>query len=384
MGMLSALEELDEVVNPEVPEDVEKREFDQAMIAVMEAESELVEETKEIDETNDVMDDVDTSIERLEGLKGAIQKYGISGPMMMAADPSRELVKAGLCVAYEELEEAPVKDENAEAVVEGIKDTMKKIWKKIVDAFRWLGNKIKTWFTRVVQMFTSHEKALIAAITNLKKATVDESKFKDIEVKAYKSSDADKLAKAIKDTSTNIANGVETSTVNELAKLLNNTSSVVTKDDIEEVELKLKEKIKNWGNDVIGLEAKVDNKEVTLTSKKPSVSIESKKLKELGYSTSSILAALNTAFVTIKDSKTLESRMKDLSKNYTDASSTVNKQLSAINGLSDADVSARNKAIGSIKKTLTLSNRVIGANVAASARLSSSALACYRGAMKAA
>jgi len=83
-----------------------------------------MEARKEIDDVfNDVADlkckaeYVDESTERLEGICNAIRKYGICRSMMIAADPKRELVAAGIC-AYEELSDKPLMDKNAESSIE--------------------------------------------------------------------------------------------------------------------------------------------------------------------------------------------------------------------------------------------------------------------------
>ena len=65
---------------------------------------------------------IESSVERLIGLAETIEKYGISRPMMEAADPQGELVDAGICCAYEGLSDMCVKDETSLAVVESIYD----------------------------------------------------------------------------------------------------------------------------------------------------------------------------------------------------------------------------------------------------------------------
>jgi len=66
------------------------------------------------------LNNLENYFSRLEGIRDAIVKYGISQSMMMAFDPDRTFVKSGYCCAYEELNEIPEKGEQADAVVEGI------------------------------------------------------------------------------------------------------------------------------------------------------------------------------------------------------------------------------------------------------------------------
>ena len=111
-----AVEELGEVPA------VEELDFDATMLVVMEAELEMADGFSDFDQIGNDVDEMSSSVERLGGIGIAIEKYGICAPMMEAADPQAELVGAGVCCAYEELGDAPVKDEKAEATLEGIAD----------------------------------------------------------------------------------------------------------------------------------------------------------------------------------------------------------------------------------------------------------------------
>jgi len=92
------------------------------LIAVMEADKELGNDLRDIAELSaEFKDDVETN-DRLIAIVEAIEKHGICRPMMEAVDPDRELVKAGLCCAYEELEDVPTKGEVADGVVDGIEE----------------------------------------------------------------------------------------------------------------------------------------------------------------------------------------------------------------------------------------------------------------------
>ena len=113
-----AVEELGEVPA------VEELDFDATMLVVMEAELEMADGFSDFDQIGNDVDDVSSSVERLSGIAVAIEKYGICAPMMEAADPQAELVEAGIVCAYEELGDAPVKDEKAEATLENVMDTI--------------------------------------------------------------------------------------------------------------------------------------------------------------------------------------------------------------------------------------------------------------------
>lgn len=129
--IFASLEDLDETVDNtefELDEDVT---LDAYMMTVMEDEKEFTEEVGSTEEDDDLLEKVESSVERLEVLAEVITKYGISRSMMEVADPHSELVALGLCPAYEELEDIPVNDETAEKAAEGIKETAANIGKKI-------------------------------------------------------------------------------------------------------------------------------------------------------------------------------------------------------------------------------------------------------------
>lgn len=125
--LLAALEELNDELDPEVSEEEidgfdDETTPDTMMVAVLEDEAEIDEDLFNIATMEDGLDETEATIERLFNIAVTIEQYGISGPMMMAADPHRELVALKVCPAYEELEDIPVKDEVAINAADGIKE----------------------------------------------------------------------------------------------------------------------------------------------------------------------------------------------------------------------------------------------------------------------
>lgn len=122
--LIPALEEL----NPEeefegMDEEIEMPEsIEESMLLTMEFEEEVNDGFENIDQTENIADDVEGAIERLENIAGIIEKHGISSIIMQAADPYRELVDAGICVAYEELSDEIVNDETSQGITEVIYD----------------------------------------------------------------------------------------------------------------------------------------------------------------------------------------------------------------------------------------------------------------------
>ena len=92
------------------------------LIVAFEADKVLSDDLRDIAELKMELIENDESNDRLIAIVDAIEKHGICRPMMEAVDPDRELVKSGLCCAYEELEDVPTKGEVADGVVDGIEE----------------------------------------------------------------------------------------------------------------------------------------------------------------------------------------------------------------------------------------------------------------------
>jgi len=139
-GLMSALEKLeDETRKSEEPEDA----FLRLVNEVVEVEVEVKTDEDTAEEQESVADDVEEATESLSSLAMTIKKFGICKPMMLAADPKASLVTAGLVRAYEELEDEPVKDADAEDAVEKIsarlnqsKSGMIKLYKRMATNLR--------------------------------------------------------------------------------------------------------------------------------------------------------------------------------------------------------------------------------------------------------
>jgi hypothetical protein len=362
--ILGALEAMDEVVDNDAP--VEDGELAETMLAVMEAETETSDATKELEETDDVMAEVDSSIERLEAIKAAIEKFGICEPMMRAVDPNSELVAAGIIkVAYEELENTPVKDENAEAAVEGFVDTLKSIWKKIVEFFKMIGNKIMSWINAIMGSFKSYEAALVAVAKKLKEANIDETKFKDYDVKAYSHEDFDKLAKAIEPMLKDLSSSTIVGLNSKINEDVNKTKTSYATGNVSTFNSHI-EKYKD--SEILGIkierytEGDDKDKVKKVVVKKSNVSTKKANIKELGYtSVSQIEGHIKVALQLITNAKGADRSGKFLAKEYEIASKNVNKQVAEItSGMSTEEGKARNTAVTAAKDALSTTRTILG------------------------
>lgn len=161
-GALEELgDELDEVAEEEMDDVIDEGGVDTVMIAVMEDEADIDEDFDGIDKMEDGLEETEATVERLFNIASAIEQFGISRPMMMAADPHRELVAKGICPAYEELEDVPEKDEQADATAEAIKDVAAGAAKKAAE----IGGKIASAAGKA-----ANSTAVKAAVSKMTKA----------------------------------------------------------------------------------------------------------------------------------------------------------------------------------------------------------------------
>ena len=125
--------------------------------------SEINEEREydlEFAQINKSMGGLDNTIERLEGIRDAIASCGICKSMMFAADPKGELAAAGIVPAYEGLEDAPVKDENATASIEGIDEVIKTAVRMFIKMLQSIGEHLKKWALWMIDKFTRKSKII--------------------------------------------------------------------------------------------------------------------------------------------------------------------------------------------------------------------------------
>jgi hypothetical protein len=180
-NLIFALEELEPKV---VDEPKEEGDLDVAMLAVMEDEQELTETERDMEAVDDTIEEAEVSTERLNGLIDAITKHGICTSMMIAVDPQRELVTSGIAPAYEELEDAPVKDENAESTVDGLKKTTKAISAQSASFFGSYGSKMSALGSSSKKALGSYSTAFGILLAKLEEEEVKEEELGESEAAA--------------------------------------------------------------------------------------------------------------------------------------------------------------------------------------------------------
>lgn len=129
----------------------------------------------------------EAAIENLENIAAIVKQYGISAPMMLIADPHRELVSSGVCPAYEELSDVPVISDISIAAVEGIGDVINSIKEKL----KSFGKRIaKAWYESGVRASKRNDEFLFIlryiAYKMKDKKEINEDKFMNRNIRAYK------------------------------------------------------------------------------------------------------------------------------------------------------------------------------------------------------
>ena len=98
---------------------------------LLEDSKEIQENADQIEAMDDVLDEVDASVERLTAIRNTVEKYGICRGIMEISDPKHEVVEEGICCAYEELSISPMKDADAQTVITGLESAIEAILQKV-------------------------------------------------------------------------------------------------------------------------------------------------------------------------------------------------------------------------------------------------------------
>lgn len=245
--LLGALEDLDDILPP-TPDEGDDTEFDAAMLAVMEDDKELDARVDELDGLNAIEENIETSVERLEGIRDAIVKHGICKSMMEASDPHAELVEKGICGAYENLNDSPVKDADAQAAVEGIGDAIKTIFTKFIPFYINSVGTLMDYADSIAAAYRSNTTALTSGTKRLTAAgKLDETKFKGTSVKACTKQNFEGAIRSVTKIVKFINSGLNSKFISEIEAL--SLKPTLTNDDVFTIVKKVKASIRGIADD---------------------------------------------------------------------------------------------------------------------------------------
>ncbi len=350
--LLGALESVDAMEGVE-PQEVN---LESALFELMEAEHDILDAQAEMDDATDIVAQLDASIEDLTAIAASIEEFGISAPVMKMADAKAELSAAGIVCDYSDLEVTPTKDTHATAAMEGIVDTVKKMWEKLIKFFASVGRKIAQFFAKMMNGFKSYQKVILGLRKKLKDVTVDESKLKDAKVKAFKKGDAAKISAATGSAIEVVLKGAIRSSLGNITGNLNKDIKPgdISK-ELKDITASLSS-IKGDNAKMLGLEIKEKDGEITAVNRiAPSVKRKKDTVGTLGYAAADIDKILASAYDDLNAAEKMDKELKHISSSYDTASKAMK---GAMSSLGDKDAKAKNKAASTVKELLAWAKTV--------------------------
>ena len=360
---IASMENMDTMLETDI--DVNDVSMEEVMFDIWEAEQEITAVSAELADMDSAYTQAEAAVEELKTLAASIEEFGISKPVMQTVDPSASLVSRGIVADYDELEITPVKDANATAAVEGLGDTIKNLWNKLIAFFKKIGGKIAEFYRKVMRGFKSYEKAIIAMIKKLEDATIDESKFGDIKVKALSLSDAKDRDKTLEKVFNNAKGGLLLDKAHAAA------AGALKSGKMSDVDAAKADVVKSLdflsADDVkkAGLEIKMSgsgkDKEVKSVAKvKSSYVVKADNLKSLKYTVSGTIDFLKSTYKKLRAFDAMSKALEAIDKTYSADAKALGDEMKVI-GNDDADTQkAKNKASSLMRDCNSYERAIIG------------------------
>jgi regulator of replication initiation timing len=315
---------------------------------------------------------VTDSINTLEHIKNMIEKHGISRPMMEMADPIGELAEAGIVPAYENLEDTPVHDSNATAAIEGLGETMRKAWDKIVAFMKDLWKRLKGLFDKVVGVFKKQDVVIKALLKKMKDVDIDGDKADKVKVKILKGTDFSDVTKVVSALITII--GTVENRVTNNTNVKDGKEPVFDRadffDSINEDKI-LKVESDDHKKDFDGTE-----KTYYTFAFKNELETDTETVKKVGPST--INDNLKAALTILADAMKLGSVVKDLEKSVKDADKIARVKTDDKDELKKLD-----SKLKAYKEGISVCNKLVSIGMSVAKTAASTAIAQGRGALAA-
>ena len=352
------------------------------LVDAAEAEMEVCKDVKMIEEATDDFVMVEEAVERLEGLRNAIEKHGICKSMMEVVDPDAELVSAGLVPAYENLNDVPTKDENSVLTMKGIDTAIRATSmvstlgvvtaaaiaallipiihflfvsaKRMIDLSSSCGTAIKAYLTALDTV----EKKLVQKTDLVDNAKLEE-RLKKVTVSSYSKENFGKAIGAGEHVAKLAEGGILVKLAEEVAVLLE--SSSVTEDHVKTISKKAGDFAKTLENDpmikgLFGVEVSLKDGELESVSRKtPEIKVEKSGLEELGWKSGDAIPTVHEAIALIKSCEIAANRIKTAGETYKKLADSLKSHTKK-----DKKMSSEEKA--AFKKCILLIHELINAN----------------------
>ena len=402
--LVGALEDLDlKKKHDKEPDDDKDDKMSAATLAILEAGAEFESEVKMADEMFAEGDEFNAAVERLEGIAQAIETHGISRSMMEAVDPNGELVAAGICCAYEELSDVPVKDENAVGVVEGIANkvngSIEAVGAAAAATFTVLGvaiglasvaavvNALKLLvmaakkFVKMVSDIRRIYGAHILALSSVEKklaaiSEFDEEKFKGVSVKAYGKADFEKVHKAAEAVISTIKGG-------SLEKLAASAVEMIEKEELTMTQVEaLGKKAEGLLGSVKGdaelLGIKIETFDVDgstwIQNTKPTITVSSETAEKHGWKASEASAAVKSSIALFNDGSAAIKEIEGFGKSCDTLAKSLKEAAKKSRKISPEEKKAIKAAVNAVRNVLALGYQLAITSVRATNDVGLSAL----------
>lgn len=395
--LLGALEELEEEIVPAEEDEGDNEPYegdlDEKLLAVMEAEDDIDESADAVMEIEKGLDEADASVERLESLVELIKTYGLSATMMKAADPQRELVAAGICPAYEELEEGEgeeaeeKKKEATDAAAEGIGDAIKAYFTGQIEFFvKYVKNYIE-YYVNIGRALESYASALSSMDKKLRGITgFDEAKFGERNVKVYSHPDFIKAIAAANAVLKLTNGGFLTKTIADFEKFISENETKI--EDVDKTidglfgELNRVQE-SNSVAEVLGITfVKNDSNIISIKTSKSKMSITSDSTKNLGWKAADAAKSCKMALAVVNTADVLRTKLKGISDILKKYSATLKSQSAKTGAMNPEQAAAIKYAINHSKNIINVQRQLIRATEVATRNVCKTALSVGSAAAK--
>jgi len=351
--LLGALESMKAKLEEDEDVKSDDTEIEAAMIALMEAEQEVEASNTEIMELDGVVDEAEEAIGRLEGIRDAILEYGISKSMMKAADPKGELCAAGIVASYEELEDTPVKDENAEAAVEGLVDHLRAMWRGLISILKSIWDKLKSWGAALVSMIRSAHVVLDKLMKKVNSTAIDEGVLDQLEVNVYTKRDFEEVNQAVNAVfSPAVESKFETAfgTFHAALESGKNPQDIDTRFYAHMI---AREIFTSKVCDAIGVTYQKNvASDDTIQETAPKLKRSHQKIGAAGYTLSTLKACMHDALTTINYLNNADKAVSSAMKKSETLIKDIEKQISAADSYDNAELTRRKNLINGMKSLI--------------------------------
>lgn len=291
-------------------------------------------------------------------IKDTIDEHGICKSTMKACDPHETLISNKYfdgteITSYDQLPEAPIKNDTSKTVSNKLGDTLKEWKNKTIAFFKKIWKSLNEAFIKIVQVFTKSEKVLKGLSTKLDNLEVDSKKLKD---KKLKLPEQKTISKALVSLS---AGGIMTKVSELLLDILTDEKNAKARTKATVVSEFFDEWNKQKGlMDVLGFELKA----IEIVSKKEGgtlvKNVTAKDLDSLGYKDSAIC---NKLIESSQDITALTKSIPDTQKAWNSAIDAIEAGVKSMDDSTEENAKKVMEWVNMCKKAVNTNTKITSA-----------------------